>query len=491
MRQNSLAKNYLYNLIYQGLVIIIPIITAPYIARTLGKESLGVYSYTYSIAYYFVIFAQLGIATYGNRTIAACRDNKEKRNQVFSTILFLQMTIGIFVFLIALLYNFFINKDYSNISFIQLLYIISGIIDINWFFFGIENFKLTVTRNTVVKVLTTVLIFIFIKTPYDTWKYTLILSSGMLISQLSVWLYLPKFVKIVKPNQDYLKRMLKPILILFIPTLAVSIYRTMDKVMIKSLSDVVQVGIYDSSEKFISMCLGVINALGTVLVPRISNLLANHEEKKVKKLLIDSMFLISIIASAFAFGLLSISNNLILVFYGVEFNDSIKVLSVLSISIIFIGWANVIRSQYIIPKKMDIFFSLSLCFGALTNVIANLILIPKYGATGAAYGTVIAEFSVACIQTTYLFKKIPVLKLLAKWGVPLVAGTIMHLVIRFGLGQLEDSLINLIIRIINGSTIYLLIILIYSSLTNNLFHEFISKKIEKIIFKNDILGGIK
>ena len=491
MRQNSLAKNYLYNLIYQGLVIIIPIITAPYIARTLGKESLGVYSYTYSIAYYFVIFAQLGIATYGNRTIAACRDNKEKRNQVFSTVLFLQMTIGIFVFLIALLYNFFINKDYSNISFIQLLYIISGIIDINWFFFGIENFKLTVTRNTVVKVLTTVLIFIFIKTPYDTWKYTLILSSGMLISQLSVWLYLPKFVKIVKPNQDYLKRMLKPILILFIPTLAVSIYRTMDKVMIKSLSDVVQVGIYDSSEKFISMCLGVINALGTVLVPRISNLLANHEEKKVKKLLIDSMFLISIIASAFAFGLLSISNNLILVFYGVEFNDSIKVLSVLSISIIFIGWANVIRSQYIIPKKMDIFFSLSLCFGALTNVIANLILIPKYGATGAAYGTVIAEFSVACIQTTYLFKKIPVLKLLAKWGVPLVAGTIMHLVIRFGLGQLEDSLINLIIRIINGSTIYLLIILIYSSLTNNLFHEFISKKIEKIIFKNDILGGIK
>ena len=150
---NSIKKNFIYNLIYQVLIVLFPLVTSPYISRVLGSDGLGVYSYRYSIANYFVIFAMLGISTHGNRSVAMVRDDREKVSQTFWNIYVAHLIISVSITVIYLFYVLNMVDVNRDIALIEMVYVISAIFDINWFFFGIERFDLTVTRNIVVKVL--------------------------------------------------------------------------------------------------------------------------------------------------------------------------------------------------------------------------------------------------------------------------------------------------------------------------------------------------
>lgn len=163
----SVKKNFIYNVVYQILLVILPLITAPYIARTLGATAVGIYSYTNSIAYYFILFAMLGISNYGNISIASVRDNKEKLNKTFSTIYQLQFILFILAIVIYCIYSIFFVSENNLIFILQIFYVASGLLDISWLFFGLEQFKLTVFRNVVIKVITLVAMFLFVKNPDD------------------------------------------------------------------------------------------------------------------------------------------------------------------------------------------------------------------------------------------------------------------------------------------------------------------------------------
>jgi len=245
----SIKKNFIYNILYQILIIILPLITAPYISRTLGANAVGIYSYTNSIAYYFLLVAMLGIGNHGNRSVASVRDNQEKLNETFSSIFSLQFITFSISILTYILYVLFISKDNQLISFIQLIYIASGLFDISWLFFGLEKFKITVTRNTLIKIGTVVCMFIFVHSPEDLWKYTIIMSGGTFISQIYLWGYVKKYVKFKWVGFKRIFSNLKPVLILFIPVLAYSIYKVMDKIMLGNMSGYAEVGFYNNAEK--------------------------------------------------------------------------------------------------------------------------------------------------------------------------------------------------------------------------------------------------
>ena len=166
-KSNYIKQNYLYNVIYQLLLVLLPLLTAPYISRVLGTEGVGIYSYTYSIAYYFVLFAMLGINNYGNRAIAKVKDNSEELNRTFSSLLIFHIYISILTTIAYVFYCIFLVKDNTYIAILQVLYVLSGIFDINWFYFGMEKFKLTVTRNTIIKLLSVIAIFLFVKNEND------------------------------------------------------------------------------------------------------------------------------------------------------------------------------------------------------------------------------------------------------------------------------------------------------------------------------------
>lgn len=408
----DVKKNFLLNIIYQIFILIIPLITTPYVSRVLGSNGIGIYSFTYSIVYYFMIFAMLGLNNYGNRTIAKCRDNKEKLSKTFKEIYTMQLITSLSMITLYFLYIIIFDNQYKLIAIIQSMYVISCTFDINWFFFGIEKFKLTVTRNTFIKLLSLILIFVFVKDSNDVWIYTLILSGSILLSQLLLWPFVKKYVNKTKLKFADIKKHFKPCFTLFLPVIAVTIYKMMDKTMLGLMTNVNEVGFYESAEKIINVPNAIIAALGTVMLPRMSNIYANKKDKEASKMIDYSIKLMMFLAFAMTFGLIAISKDFTILFFGGEFTKTSLLISLLSITILFLSWGNVLRTQYLIPKEKDNIYIISAFIGALTNLICNFIFIPLFASAGACIGTILAEFFVMFYQSLKIRKELPLKKYL-------------------------------------------------------------------------------
>lgn len=463
----SLQKNFLYNVLYQILLVILPLITAPYISRTLGATAVGVYSYTYSVAYYFLLIAMLGIGNHGNRSIAAVRDDRKKLNKTFSSIYSLQVITFSIAILAYAIYLVLFVKDNRLIVLLQLIYVTSGLFDIGWLFFGLEQFKLTVARNTLIKISTVVLMFVFVHKPSDLWKYTLIMSAGTLFSQAYLWLYVKKYVSFEKCSVKEITSNIKPVLILFIPVLAYSIYKVMDKIMLGNMSSYDQVGFYNNAEKIINIPMGIITALGTVMLPRMSNIVANGDKKRVDDYIRISAKLVTLLSSAIAFGLMGVSSVLAPVFFGDEFIACGKIIRLLSVTVFFIAWANVIRTQYLIPNKRDSIYLTSTMVGAILNLIINWMLIPKYQANGAAFGTIVAEFSVMLVQMVAVKNELPMRKYILSYSPILIIGLIMAVLVdRVGI-KLGVSVSTLAIQILAGGFFFCIATIAYLRISND------------------------
>lgn len=463
----SVKKNFIYNLSYQILIMILPLITTPYIARIIGPEGVGIQSYTYSIANYFVLFAMLGVNNHGNRSIAMVRNNKEKLQRTFVSIYSVQFIMSAIMIALYSIYIIFIAKENKIICIIQAIYIISALLDINWFFFGMEQFKLTVVRNTVIKLVSILSIFIFVRNSNDLYLYSLILALGSLISQFILWKYLSKYISFVKVSKEEILEQVKPILILFIPVISVSVYKIMDKIMLGSMSNMIQVGFFENSEKIMNIPLGVIAALGTVMLPKMSNLYATGNEKEGNKYIGLSLEFVMFISFGAMFGLIGVSPILIPIFLGDKFIDCVNIVSIMSITIVFLAWANVVRTQYLIPKKKDKIYIISTIIGAVINLVINILLIKKYGAIGATIGTVFAEASVCIYQSIMVRKELNMSLYLKKVLFYILPGTIMCVLIRILGNALGQSIFTGIIQIILGGTIYVVLCLVYMILIKN------------------------
>jgi len=471
---NSVKKNFLYSVAYQMLVLIVPLITTPYISRVIGAEGVGIYTYTYSIVYYFTLIAMMGINNYGNRTIAKVRDNKEKMADTFISIYTLQFIMSVIMIFIYLIYVLFLTNEYRWMHTIQMIYMISVIFDINWLYFGLEKFKITVTRNVIIKVISTIFIFIFVKERTDLWKYTVIMATSTLITQLYLWTILKKNVNINKENiqknyKNALKH-LKPTLILFIPVIAVSLYKIMDKIMLGQLSSMTEVGLYENSEKIVNIPLGLINALGTIMLPRMSNIIANGKKEEMHQYINKSIEFVMFLSCAIAFGIMTIGPEFAPLFFGEEFMESGKLISYLAVTTIFISWANVIRTQYLIPMEKDKIYICSVIFGAIFNFNFNMILIPRFNALGAVISTILAEFTVMAMQTIAVRKELPIKKYILK-SIKFIISAIIMYVVLFTLEKMLKNIISgwtlIIFEVILGIIIYCILNIKYIKKTLN------------------------
>lgn len=448
----SLKVNIFYQIIYQILTLIVPLITAPYIARVLGKNGLGTYSYTYAITNYFVLFAMLGLLNHGNREIASNKQNKRKYSQIFWDIFAVHFFVSIVVLLIYFIVVFFTFHEYKRIALIQSLFIISAVFDISWLYFGLEKFKMTTLVSCINKVLTTGLIFLLVKQKDDVYIYTAIIAGGALFNNIVYWAYLKKNVIFCKPKFSSALKQVKPLIILFIPVIAVSIYKYMDKIMLGAMMTTADVGIYEAAEKFINLPMCVISAFGTVMLPRITNMQANEEGRKIKQYNYISMILVLFVSFGMAFGLAGITKVFIPWFYGEEFTGACSVLLILLPSIVFVSWANVIRTQYLLPNNKDKFYCVSVVAGAVMNLIVNALLIPTKGISGAAIGTTSAEAFV-CLLQTFASKKEMDIKLYFYDGIPFFLAGMFMMIIIYNI-QFGGAFFTVISRIVIGVIIY-------------------------------------
>lgn len=449
---NSIKKNFLYNSFYQILIILIPLITTPYISRVLGADGIGVYSYSYSVAQYYVLFIMLGLNNYGNRSIAQVKDDSTELTKTFWNIYAMQLGLGILISVIYFIYAFLFAQN-SCAALIMGIYVVSACLDINWFFFGMEKFKLTVLRNTVIKIITTLSIFIFVNRKRDVYIYCAIMVIGIFVSQLILWFYIKRFIGYCKPRWKDIKIHIKPNLTLFLTVIAVSLFKIMDKIMLGIMKNTKEVGLYEASERIISIPTAFITSLGTVMLPRMTNMIANKSHKS-DDLLYKSILLAMFLSSSMGFGIMGVSKVFVPLFYGPGYEKCVQLFIILLPSCLFLAFGNVIRTQYLLPNQMDKVYVISAFLGAIVNIAINLALIPKWGAIGAAVGTVFAEAAVCIYQaykvknyisvSNYIFKSLPFI----------FAGLIMFLIL-FNIEMVYDNqLIELIVRILLGILIY-------------------------------------
>ncbi|SMQ85070.1 Membrane protein involved in the export of O-antigen and teichoic acid [Bacillus sp. OV166] len=451
-----LKKNILYNFVYQFLIMFLPFVTAPYLSRILGAEGIGIYSYSYSTALYFIYFSLLGLNNYGNRTIAGTQGGRRQLSKTFSELFCMQLITALLstAFYLVYILLFATNKVAAMC---QLIFVASSILDINWFFFGIEKFKLTVIRNTIVKLGTVLCIFLFVKVETDVNKYIIIMALGTLISNLVLWRFLRQYVDFkIARYKDIIKH-IRPNLMMFIPVIAVSIYKVMDKIMLGNMGSIASVGYFENAEKIINVPVALIIAVGTVMLPRISSYVAAGKRDDVKRYFDVFMMIVLAFANAATFGIISISNEFVDIFYGKDFSQTAIIMEYLAVTIIFLAAGNVLRTQYLIPEKRDSVYIISAILGAIVNFVINLALIPRLDAVGAAIGTIFAELVVCGYQFLAAKKEIRLLKYLKWESIFLIAGLLMYFIIN-NIQYDKNIYISLFIKIIIGGSSYFIIV---------------------------------
>lgn len=397
---NKENKNFLLNVVYQILTYLFPLITAAYVSRILGVENIGIYSYSYSIVYMFMLVAMLGISNHGNRCVAKVREDKDALSKTFWEIYHLQLMVGFIVCCFYFLFLIIYHSNNKNIFVLQTIFLLSVLMDINWLYFGLEKFKITITRNLIIKIISIVFIFLLVNEASDLWIYTLIMGIATFLSQLYLVLLLKKYVKFQRFSFHSSIKHLRSCLVLFVPVLAYGVYRVMDKIMIGALSTQTELGFYENAEKIINIPIMIITALGTVMLPHMANLFKDEGVEYQSKIY-SSMKIALLFSTIASGGLILIGQDLAVVLFGEAFFKSGGIIQLLSVTVIASAWANVIRTQFLIPTNRDKIYVISTIFGALVNLILNVIFIPRLGAYGACIGTIFAEFSVMIYQSVY------------------------------------------------------------------------------------------
>lgn len=479
----SVTKNYLYNLIYQILLIIIPIITTPYVSRVLGADGVGKYSFSNSIVSYFVIFASLGFGYYAQREIAKYQDNKKKQSEIFWEIIIVRsvsvLTALVVYFTVMALGVF--KEEYILLMMILSVSILAVAFDISFLFAGNEVFSKTVLTNTLLRILNVVAIFVFVKDRNDLWKYVLITALTGLIANASLAVYSKDFLCKIEIKNLKPVRHIKPAVILFLPTIAISVYTYLDKTMIGVItgSDF-ENGFYEQAEKIVKIVMTVVTSLGTVMIPRNSNAFERKDMNAIRQNIYRSVRFVLFLGIPMMIGLIAVSDNIVPWFLGDGYYKSANIMKILSVLILAIGLSNVFGLQYLIPAGEDKKFTLSVTCGAVTNFLLNLVLIRLFKSYGAAIATIVAEIAVAVIMFCFIRKNISLREILKSSIKYLISGIIMF-VPCFMLGRiLAPSIINTFIIVFTGVVVYLICLIL---LKDGFFFEIANRLTSRLPIK--------
>lgn len=461
MKKSKVSVNYIYNVLYQILTFITPVITAPILTRTLGADNIGIYDYTYSIVNWFILFGMLGVSLYGNKEIAkvAATNNKEKISKVFSQIFTTQLCTVFLSFILFLVIFGFTNFEYKDVYLFQSILIFASAFEISWLYVGLENFKRVALRNFVIKIVTVLGIVFLIRKPDDLILYVVLIGITNLIGYLSLFTNIKDIVHYVRPTFKEMIGHIKGSIVLFIPQIATSVYSIFSKTLLGMIyPSIDEVGFYNYAYKLVTMVLYLVTTIGTVMLPHVVSTIASGNEKKANEMTNQTLKIALCLSFPLAIGFAVVAPYFIPWFLTEEFTKTGYMISILAPIIVFISVTNVFGTQYLIPFDKVKQYTISIICGSIINVISNLILIPKLGGYGAAISAVITEFSVLIVQYIFvhnLFNFDGILSKTIKYFISaLIMGAFIFLIGNYmGIGLLTN-----IIQFVAGVIIYLIIL---------------------------------
>ena len=454
--QPSLKKNIAISTLYQILLIILPIVTAPYIARVLGPDQSGVYDYTTSIMTYFAMFAALGTASYGVREIARVRDDAAMRSKLFweielMTVMTSSVCIVVWFIFIAL------TPQYKTIYLVLTMGLLSTMFDISWFFAGMEQFKYTVTKNAACKLIGVILMFLFVKKQEDLLLYVIIIISSTMIGNLSMWLYVPRFVEKVDFRTLTFRKHFHETLIYFVPTVATSVYTVLDRTLIGVITkNKAENGCYHYAMQIVNMMKALtFSSLNMVLGSRLSFLFAEKKYDEIKEKIADSTNYILFMGIGICFGMIGVAKRFVPVFLGAGYDRVVTMLILMSPIVIIIGISNCLGSQYFTPAGYRKLSARYIIIGAVVNLLLNLVLIPKFWGYGAIVASLIAEGAITVLYLKNCNGYLRVSTIIKDSWKKLIAGLIMLIVIKVLDGIISSDIVALFVEVAVGFTAYL------------------------------------
>jgi O-antigen/teichoic acid export membrane protein len=396
----SLKVNFIMNFIRVLTNLMFPVITFPYAARILFADGIGKVSFAEGVINYFVLLASLGVPLYGIRSVAKSRESKDKLSKLVKEILYINLystIIVIILFIIVLL----VNKKISNereLFLVMSLLIICTNIGVEWFYQGIEDYTYITIRNLVFKLASLFLLFLIVRDETDYVNYAFVLIFGTCCSNILNFINLRKHINFQKKYKLDLKRHLRPIFLIFTFSIATSIYVNLDTVMLGYLSSDRNVGLYTAAVRITKIVVVLVTTLGGVLIPRISYYIEHKNFEEFRKVIKLSANFILFLGLPSIVGLYILAPEVINLFGGSDFSESITSMRIMLPIILFIGFSNLLGIQIMYNFGEEKSVIKSVLIGSIIHIITNLILIPKFGHIGAAISTLMAEGTVLIVQ---------------------------------------------------------------------------------------------
>lgn len=454
----SLKENFIYNMIGTVSGFLFPMITFPYISRVIMAEGIGQVQFYSSIINYVVLLTSLGIPMYATREIARVRDNIADLSRTTTEIISLNLILNIIGYAVVFVMCFTIDQVMQNIPLFLLLStsILLTTIGCSWFFSGVEDFKYITIRGLIIKIICIVFLFLFVRDKSDLMYYAAYTVFGSIGNNILNFIRLRKYIRLDAFELRELKiwRHLKPALAIFIFNLVTSIYVNLDKVMVGFLSNNESVGYYTSASTLSHILLMAVTSLGTVMLPRLSNLVKQGDMESFNSLAKKSYNFIVTTSLPICGGLIILAPSLIRIFSGDMFIPAIHTLQFLSPIIVAIGISNLIGIQVLYPLGKIKIVTISTLVGAIINCTLNFLLIPKYAQNGAAVATVSAEVCVTLTQIIIARKYIPFKFIDKNFVYCLVATLVMLFICYLFISLGYSDVINLFVVPIVGAIFY-------------------------------------
>ncbi|MCD0486948.1 flippase [Pedobacter sp. MC2016-14] len=400
-----LKKNLLYNYLLAISQFIFPLVTFPYSSRILGPEGIGSVNFIDSFTQYAILFAALGIPLYGVREISKLKDHPEKLSKTFSEIFLIHICSALLFSLIYLIAAHFVPalKNHYDLVWVGIAIVVSGVLSAEWLFQGLEQFAYVTIRTLLVRCLSVLLLFIFLKPASDPIVYYLLLASGGILNGLVNVYYLRKLVKIRFNNLD-LKRHMRPLMVILGSTLAVSVYVLMDTVILGFLKGDKAVGIYATALRVVRLPLAMVAAVTAVIVPGVSRAFEQKDFEGIRLLIHKSFSLICLIGFPVAMGLYVSADFLIHLFAGDQFAEASLPLKIMSAMVLLNGMASILFLQLLAPLGKEKYLLKSYFIGMLFSISSNILLIHFYSYTGAAIGIMLTEGLTTALAYYFLTK---------------------------------------------------------------------------------------
>ena len=479
MAEKSIKKNAVYSSLKAFLTLVFPLITFPYASRILLPEGIGRVNFANSVVSYFILIASLGIGGYATREAAKLKHDKIALTKFFKEILFINLVCSIIAYILFLIALFFVPKfsEYRNLLLVCSIKIIISTMGIEWIYIANEEFRYITVRSFIFQFIGLGYLFTFIKTPDDILHYAIFGMISSVGSNLFNFIHVRKYIDVRQKISFEVKKHLRSIVIFWGMALITSIYTMLDTTMLGFLSSIDQVGFYSASTKLGHMVLGMLTAITTVLLPRLSTYVQRGNMDSFKALSQKSASIILLLSIPMMAGLFILARPSVLLLSGQRYLPAIPVMQVILPIIVIITLGSLVGGQILTAIGKEKISLYSCITGAVVNFTLNIIFIPKFGALGAAISTVVAEFMVTGIQLMYVREYVINRDFVITFIESLFASLVMMISIYFLLRKIDNLVLQITISVIVGIIVYALILFCFK---NKIFMEYLNKGITKL-----------